>query len=118
MPSAPASAYHSGVPFTDDKPLEEKEYPDEADLDESEDEPECPLRLASCPACGELIHEQAQQCPHCKEWLIRPGQSWRQSRKWYVRGGLYLTKTLLLNWLFWLAVVAIGLVLALKEMLK
>jgi hypothetical protein len=92
---------------TDDKPLEEKEYPDEADLPDEEDD-EAVVQLVKCPACGELVHEQAQQCPHCKEWVVLPGQSWRQSKKWYVRGGLYVTKTFLLNWLFWLVLTAIA----------
>jgi hypothetical protein len=101
-----------------DKPLEEKEYPDDADVSDEEDEEESALRLSHCPACGELIYEQAQQCPHCKEWVVQPVQSWRLSRKWYVRGGLYLTKTLLLNWLFWLALAAIGAAAAAWEVLK
>ena len=101
-----------------DKPLEEKEYPDEADLAEEEQEEESGVRLRHCPACGELIHELAQQCPHCKEWITQPRHSWRESRKWYVRGGLYLTKTLLLNWLFWLALAAIAAVAATLEFFK
>jgi len=98
-----------------DKPLEEKEYPDESDLAEEGQDEEPVIHLAQCPACGELIYDQVQQCPHCKEWIVPAGQSWRQSRKWYVRAGLYLTKTLLLNWLFWLALMAIAAVMALLE---
>ncbi len=90
-----------------DEPLEEKEYPDEADVDELEDEYSS-LRVVHCPACGELVYEQAQQCPHCKQWVALGSGGWRDSKKWYVRGGLYLTKTLLLNWLFWLALAAVA----------
>ena len=89
-----------------DKPLEEKEYPDEADLVEEDEESS--LTLTHCPVCGELIYDQAQQCPHCKEWIFPDRPGWRSSRKWYVRGGLYVTKTLLLNWIFWLALALIG----------
>ncbi|KPK83757.1 MAG: hypothetical protein AMJ81_07390 [Phycisphaerae bacterium SM23_33] len=88
-----------------DKPLEDKEFPDEADL--AEDEQEMVL-LSRCPACGELIYEDAQQCPHCKEWIVPPGQLWRQSRRWYVRAGLYLAKTILINWIVWLILGAIA----------
>jgi hypothetical protein len=101
-----------------DKPLEEREYPDEADLSDEEDEEESAVRLSRCPACGELIYEQAQQCPYCKEWIVPRERSWRDSRKWYVRGGLYLTKTLLLNWFFWLALAAIAAAAAVWEILK
>jgi hypothetical protein len=101
-----------------DKPLEEKEYPDEADLAEAEDEDEGAVRLVKCPACGELIHDQTQQCPHCKEWVVLGGQTWRDSRKWYVRGGLYLTRTLLLNWLFWLALMAIAGIVAILSLME
>ena len=100
-----------------EKPLEEKEFPDEADLSDDEDEEES-LRLSHCRACGGLIHEHAQQCPYCKEWIVQPGQTWRDSRKWYVRGGLYMTKTLLLNWLFWLALAVIALAAAAWEILR
>lgn len=101
-----------------DKPLEDKEYPDETDLAKAEDEEGAVVHLTNCPACGELIHEQAQQCPHCKEWVVLSGQSWRDSRKWYVRGGLYLIKTLLVNWLFWLAMMAIAGIVALLSLME
>ena len=101
---------------TADEPLEDREYPDEADLAEREDEQET-LRLLPCPACGELVCEQAQQCPHCKEWIL-PSGGLGSSRKWYVRGGLYLTRTLLLNWLFWLGLMALVGILALLRMLS
>ncbi|OPX21703.1 MAG: hypothetical protein B1H04_06210 [Planctomycetales bacterium 4484_123] len=87
-----------------DKPLEDKEYPDESDL--AADDDEQTLGLMACPQCGRLVYEEATKCPYCGEWIVQPG--WRQSRKWYVRAGLYLTKTILINWFFWLALVAIS----------
>jgi len=99
-----------------DKPLEEKEFPDESDLDGDDDA--VVASVEPCPSCGELIYEQAQQCPHCRAWVVRSGQRWRRSRKWYVRGGLYLAKTLVLNWLFWLVLAAIGAVLVVWEMIR
>ncbi len=96
-----------------DKPLEEKEFPDEADLVEGDED--SPLTLRHCPACKELVYDQSQQCPHCKEWIFLGGQDWRSSRKWYVRGGLYVTKTLVLNWMFWLAITVIAVIVTLLE---
>jgi len=96
-----------------DKPLEEKEFPDEADLADADDDV---VSLRRCPACDRLVYEQAQQCPYCKEW-IGP-EDWRQSRKWYVRGGLYLTRTLLINWIFWLVVVLLVTIVAIWELTR
>jgi hypothetical protein len=107
--------YHGGVFRHHDKPLEDKEYPDEADLDDGDDET---LYVDRCPACGELVYEDAPQCPYCREWIVGSGSRWRESRKWYVRGGLYLVKTLLLNWLFWLGVVALAAAAFLVEALR
>ncbi len=105
--------YDNGVFRQSDKPLEEKEFPAEADLIEGDED--SPLMLRHCPACGELVHDQTQQCPHCKEWIFLDLQDWRSSKKWYVRGGLYVTKTLLLNWFFWIAVAAIASIISLLE---
>ena len=96
------------------KPLEEKEYPDEADLAAEDDEQT--LGLMACPQCGRLVYEEAAKCPYCGEWIVQPGGRWRQSRKWYVRGGLYLIKTILINWIFLLALLAISSAVALWKL--
>ena len=96
-----------------DKPLEEKEYPDEDDLGEEDDSPD----LDRCPACGELVYEGVAQCPYCRAWVVGGG-SWRQSRRWYVRGGLYLVKTLLVNWFVWVALGALGALAVIVEVLR
>ena len=95
--------------FDDDKPLEEREYPDEADVAVTDTS----AQLVRCPACRELIYEEAPQCPYCRQWVFRSGPRWRQSRKWYVRAGLYMSKTLLWNWLAWLVLAAVGAIAAL-----
>lgn len=105
------------MPCRADKPLEDREFPDETDLDGSgEDEP---VLMVRCPACDGLVWDEAQQCPHCKEWLAGSAGSWRDSRKWYVRGGLYVVRTYLLNLLFWLVVLAgAGLVIVIMEIIE
>lgn len=108
--------YNSKVFTSSDKPLEDREFPDTTDLADDDDE-QLPPALRDCPACGDLFYDQAQQCPHCKEWIFPASQGWRSSRKWYVRGGLYLTKTLVLNWMLWLVMAAIAAVVTLLEML-
>lgn len=90
-----------------DKPLEDREFPDDQDiLDDEEDN--VLASLTPCPSCGRAVHEQTQQCPHCKQWILAGRGSWRDSRKWYVRGGLWMSRTLLWNWLFWIALSALG----------
>jgi len=102
--------------LSDEKPLEEKEFPDEADLCADDEEDIVPL--SRCPVCGQLVYEETQQCPHCKEWIVGRRQVWRQSRKWYVRAGLYLTKTIVINWIFWLVMAAIVAFAALWELVR
>jgi hypothetical protein len=99
-----------------DKPLEEREFPDESDLVDQQEE--SPIGFVYCPACGEPTIEEAPRCPHCGEWFVHPGQGWRRGGKWYVRGGLYLVRLILVNWLFWLLLAAAAAVIAAAEILR
>ncbi len=91
-----------------DEPLDENEYPDEADL--ADDEDEVLGSLVPCPYCGRGMYEDSPRCPSCGQWVTRTGR-WRTSRKVYVRGGLWLARVLLANWLLWIALSAIAVVL-------
>ena len=102
--------------MNNEKPLEEKEFPDPADMDGNGDEDHVPL--SQCRSCGELVYDDAPMCPHCREWIVRSDQTWRQSRKWYLRAGLYLAKTLVLNWIVWSVLGGIAAILALWRMLR
>ncbi len=95
--------YDTRVFDSSQRPLEDRELPDEADLDDDDE-----TDVSPCPACGELIYEDAPQCPYCREWVVRGDVGLRDSGKWYVRAGLFLTRTLLINWFFWMAVTAVG----------
>ena len=67
----------------DDKPLEEKEFPDGADLGADG----CDAELVRCPSCGRMIHEEAQQCPHCRWWIsddARAGAASGITGKWWL----------------------------------
>ncbi len=91
-----------------DEPLDEREFPDEQDMDACDDEsPE----LAECPNCHLPIFEDAEQCPHCHEWIVSTSISLDSSRKWYMRLGYWAAKTLLLNWIFWIGMSVLGLLL-------
>lgn len=99
-----------------EKPLEPKEFPDEADIES--DEPDDLVGLSRCGACGDLIYEDTPRCPHCGEWTDQPGQQWRQSGKWYVRGGLFLARVVLINWIVPLILACIGAAVALWHLLR
>ena len=108
--------YNMFVLFNHDKPIEEKEFPDESDIVELEDAQESlSAELFRCPYCGRFVYDQADKCPYCGEWIVNTRSSWRSSRKWYVRAGLYLTKVLVLNWIAWLIIAGlIALIAAIK----
>ncbi len=91
----------------DDKPLEEWEYPDEEDTDSVD----LLSDVAPCPECGEHIYEVADRCPYCHVFLPDNWALRQPSDKAYVRFGLWGTKTLLMNWLFWLALSVLGILL-------
>jgi hypothetical protein len=52
----------------DDGPHDE---PDEADL-------------ATCPACGAEVYEDAEQCPVCGEWITRSTHPFAGRSMWFV----------------------------------
>jgi len=93
------------MPPRPDKPLEDREYPDETDLNDPG------ASFLSCPFCNGLIYDESPQCPHCNQWLTHRLSDWRQSDKWYIRGGLWAARTILHTWLLWLAIGLIGLLL-------
>lgn len=97
-----------------DKPLEEREFPDEADLAESERQ-DADGKFFFCRACGEPVYEEAPRCPHCGQWVSGAAGGWRASRKWHVRVGTYLLKFILVNWLVGLAVGLLAAVAALMR---
>ena len=87
-----------------DKPLEDREFPDRADTDDGSPP------LISCPHCRLPMMEDAPRCPHCHEWVAADLKTWGPQR-WYHRHGLWAVKTILMNWLLWLALAALAAIL-------
>ena len=50
-----------------DEPLEDRELPDAADMDDEEAAED--TATAPCPACGAVIYEDALQCPVCGQFV-------------------------------------------------
>lgn len=61
------------------RPLDDSELPQEADLEEGDDEPE----LVSCPNCGKTIHEETVKCPHCGEWILDSPKAELYRSRWF-----------------------------------
>lgn len=81
----------------DDNPLDDREFPDEADTDDGSPP------LMDCPHCRLPIMEDSPQCPHCHQWVASGPHSWGP-QPWYHRHGLWAVRTILMNWLAWLVV--------------
>ena len=96
------------------KPLDDREYPDEADTAE---EPEDQVVLP-CPECGAAVYEEAPLCPHCGFALPDNLRTWKTPARWYFRAGRYLAKTLAVNWLAWVAIGALTLAVTLVALLR
>jgi len=67
-----------------DSPLEEFEYPDEADQDgpdQSDDSDD--WDTIPCPECGESIYEDTPSCPYCGHYITFSTNLWsNQSPVW------------------------------------
>ncbi len=63
-------------------------------VDDEDDDPEDDLLV--CPACGEPVHEEAQQCPQCGEWIIPtyPEAAWKRT-VWIVVASLLILSMVL-----------------------
>jgi len=48
-----------------DDEIHEREFPDESDMDDSDD-PE----LVPCPYCRKMIYEDAELCHHCGQFIV------------------------------------------------
>lgn len=46
--------------------LDERELPDESDIDDDDEPADVP-----CPYCGRDISEEAEVCPHCRNYVSR-----------------------------------------------
>jgi predicted nucleic acid-binding Zn ribbon protein len=70
--------------WSDDRPLEDWEYPDEV-TDDEDDEP-TPTR--ACPMCGIDVYDDAVQCPLCGEYFTRTNRAWEGRPFWWMVLGL------------------------------
>lgn len=64
-----------------DDDLDDNEYPDEPDDDESAD-------TVRCPQCGADVYEDAPACPHCGHYLSPDTSAWSGRPLWWILIGL------------------------------
>ena len=100
--------------FWSNSPLEDREYPDPADLVEHPAD----RIILPCPSCGSPVYEEARECPHCQARLPDGLRPWRVGVRWYYRVGRYLAKLLALNWLAWIALGILTLLVMLLARLR
>lgn len=65
-----------------DRDLEEREYPEEPEDDDSDD------GLMPCPYCQAVIHDETERCPRCGEYLSRESAPMDRPPLWIALGVL------------------------------
>jgi hypothetical protein len=97
----------------DDKPLEEREFPDGSGLDADGDD----VELVRCPSCGRMIYEEAPQCPYCRWWITDDDASAAGGIPGAARGIACPARGIAARWWFWAAVGAIVAIIAWEVLL-
>lgn len=62
----------------DDQELDERELPDESDMDSRDEDAYAP-DTESCPHCRKPVYAESEFCPHCGRvisWQRRPKPIW------------------------------------------
>jgi len=76
MDEGKVNALSNDGPWYDD--LDEREYPDEDELDEDGDD------TMPCPNCGAEIYDDAVQCPVCGEYVTSHAGQWSGRPTWWI----------------------------------
>lgn len=79
--------------FDDDEELDDRELPDESDMD-SFDEP----GIMPCPHCRQMVSEEAVRCPHCGNYISEADAPRRPPPLWLVIGVILALVIVLLVW--------------------
>jgi len=74
---------------------EDKDLPQEADLDDEDDD----LEEMTCPSCRRYVTEDTQKCPYCGEWIIPEESSRRGWPRWLFIGAVLLMLWAVLRWI-------------------
>jgi predicted nucleic acid-binding Zn ribbon protein len=74
---------------------EDKDLPQESDLDDEDDE----LEEMACPSCRRYVTEDTQKCPYCGEWIIPEEPSRRGWPRWLFVGVVVLMLMAVLRWI-------------------
>lgn len=67
-----------------ERPIEDREYPDEYDADDDWQE----TAEAECPACGAMIDAASVRCPVCGDYITLGTSNIRGGMWWWVAVGI------------------------------
>lgn len=76
---------------TDDWNGDEDEYDDE--VDEEDDDVNA---VATCPACGAEVYEDAERCPVCGDYIVFSTNPWYGQPWWWILLGIIGSAALIL----------------------
>jgi predicted nucleic acid-binding Zn ribbon protein len=79
----------------DDDDWDDREDPDEADID---DHDHIPAETVPCPYCGKDVYENAELCPHCRSYISREDSRPPRRPKWLAIGAIVTVVVILVVW--------------------
>jgi hypothetical protein len=79
--------------FDDEDELDDRELPDESDMD-SFDEP----GIMPCPHCRQMVSDEAERCPHCGNYISDADAPRRHLPLWLVIGIILAFVIAMLVW--------------------
>jgi hypothetical protein len=79
----------------DNDALEDRELPDESDMDLDDD-----TETEPCPYCKRAIYEQNEWCPHCGKYISREDTKPSRKAVWIVVG-VTVCLVIVMTWVMW-----------------
>jgi hypothetical protein len=77
----------------DQEELEDREFPDAADLDDDSTDSE------SCPRCGRPVYAGADLCPHCRQYVSEEDSPASRRPRWFIIGVVVTLVVIFVVWI-------------------
>jgi len=79
----------------DEDDLDDREFPNPADVDDSES-----VDTDPCRYCGRPVYEQAEVCPHCGNFISRQDSLPSRKPLWIIAGAIVTLGLIVVGWIF------------------